>query len=168
MFLRGINVGSIKIPMADLRTCLENTGLQGVRTVLQTGNVIFRSDQSIDELKPLVENALRQRFNYDANVLIYPAPLIRSVISKYPFPAEKDYHRYVIFCDSAETIEELMSKKKETGTEIALGEHVIYWKVRSGDTLKTPFSLVLAKPRYKALTTNRNLNTLEKMLALGS
>ena len=168
MFLRGINVGTIKIPMAELRTCLENAGLQGVRTVIQTGNVIFRSDQSIDVVKPFVQNAIRQRFNYDANVLIYPVPVIRTVVNEYPFPAHQDYHRYAIFCDSAETIEELMSQKEVTGAEIARGKHVVYWKVRSGDTLKTPFSLVLGKPRYKAVTTNRNLNTLEKMLALSS
>jgi uncharacterized protein (DUF1697 family) len=45
-FLRGINVGGRIIKMADLRICLEKAGFGDVKTILQTGNVIFESDIS--------------------------------------------------------------------------------------------------------------------------
>lgn len=48
MFLRGINVGGTTVPMADLRACLAGLGLQDVRTVLQTGNVVFSSEGPAD------------------------------------------------------------------------------------------------------------------------
>ena len=46
-FLRGINVGKInRVKMEDLRAMCESLGLEGVRTHLQTGNVIFESHQT--------------------------------------------------------------------------------------------------------------------------
>src|SRR3546814_15546585 len=44
--LRGINVGGRnKVSMADLRAALEDDGLQSVRTYIQSGNVLFESDE---------------------------------------------------------------------------------------------------------------------------
>ena len=43
-FLRGINVGRAKrIAMADLRVLLEGLGYTGVRSVLNSGNVVFEA-----------------------------------------------------------------------------------------------------------------------------
>jgi uncharacterized protein (DUF1697 family) len=39
-FLRGINVGNIRIKMADLKAMFEGLGFQEVKTYLQTGNVV--------------------------------------------------------------------------------------------------------------------------------
>ena len=39
--LRAVNVGGIKVPMADLRLLLEGLGLRNVRTYLQSGNTVF-------------------------------------------------------------------------------------------------------------------------------
>ena len=46
-FLRGINVGGHKkIKMSDLRQFYESLGLGDVRTILQSGNVVFRTDET--------------------------------------------------------------------------------------------------------------------------
>ena len=42
--LRGINVGGRTIKMADLGRCFADLGFENVKTVLQTGNVLFRAD----------------------------------------------------------------------------------------------------------------------------
>ncbi|WP_394993096.1 DUF1697 domain-containing protein [Emticicia sp.] len=49
-FLRGINVGNIRIKMPDLKTAFEKMGFQNVATYLQTGNVVFDSEKSITEI----------------------------------------------------------------------------------------------------------------------
>ncbi|MCI0649682.1 MAG: DUF1697 domain-containing protein, partial [Chloroflexi bacterium] len=44
--LRGINVGGHhKLPMKALQALLENLGLQNVKTYLQSGNVVFQSQE---------------------------------------------------------------------------------------------------------------------------
>ena len=42
--LRGVNVGRAKrVPMADWRALLEELGCEGVRTILNSGNAVFRA-----------------------------------------------------------------------------------------------------------------------------
>ena len=49
-FLRGINIsGKNKIPMAELKACFEELGFLEVRTYLNSGNVIFSSDEDYKE-----------------------------------------------------------------------------------------------------------------------
>ncbi len=44
--LRGVNVGGKqKVPMADLRTAFVDLGFAEVRTLLNSGNVVFRTDR---------------------------------------------------------------------------------------------------------------------------
>ncbi len=46
-FLRAINVGGTTIiKMSDLKRMFESFGLENVETYIQTGNVIFESDES--------------------------------------------------------------------------------------------------------------------------
>jgi uncharacterized protein (DUF1697 family) len=41
--LRAVNVGGVKVSMADLKTLLIDLGFEGVRTLLNSGNAVFRS-----------------------------------------------------------------------------------------------------------------------------
>lgn len=44
--LRGINVGGKnKIPMSELKTVFTNLGFESVETYINSGNVLFYSDQ---------------------------------------------------------------------------------------------------------------------------
>ena len=45
--LRGINVGGKNVIAKDaLRRCFEEIGLSSVRTYIQSGNILFRSDRT--------------------------------------------------------------------------------------------------------------------------
>ena len=45
-FLRGVNIsGKNKVPMAELKKCFEKLGFGEVKTYLNSGNVIFSSDE---------------------------------------------------------------------------------------------------------------------------
>ena len=64
--LRGINVGGHKkVPMAELRELLTNTGLLCVRTYIQSGNIVFESAfKNCDQLENLIAEAIRKGFGY--------------------------------------------------------------------------------------------------------
>ena len=52
--LRGINIsGKIKVPMAELKTGFEKLAFEEVKTYLNSGNVIFSSDE--DDTKKLTK-----------------------------------------------------------------------------------------------------------------
>lgn len=70
--LRGINVGGKNIiAKDDLRRCFEDMGFTSVRTYIQSGNVLFRSDQtSIKQQTTAIEAGLSDRFSYEGQAVV--------------------------------------------------------------------------------------------------
>lgn len=168
MFLRGVNVGGIRVPMADLKVCLSQLSLARVKTYLQTGNVTFESEKTAAVLKPAIEKALGECFSYQAFVHILPLAALSALLAHCPFQNDPGSHRYVVFCDSEEVVRELAARRRDLDfhiEDISAGDGVIYWRVPIGSSTDTAFSKVIAQPKYKPLITNRNFNTLKKMLS---
>lgn len=166
-FLRGINVGNIRIKMADLKEAFEVMGMRSVQTILQSGNVVFEHDDPPEALKATLEAGLSERFRYAAFVQVYPADILPDIIAAYPFPRDEAYHAYVIFVETPAAFEELRTFAASIGNEAAqiqFGKQVIYWQVLKGNSTDTPLAKILAKVKYKSTTTVRNIQTIEKML----
>ncbi len=166
LFLRGINVGPIKVPMAELRDCLSSMGLEDVATFLQTGNVLFNSRQTAQVLKPALEAELGRRFAYQAFVILRPASSVAEIADACPFEPDDGRHRYAVICTDQAAADELCGHADELDAaveQIACGDAVVYWGVPKGSTVDSRFGKLIGKPKYKATTTNRNLNTLVKM-----
>lgn len=163
-FLRGINVGNIRIKMPDLQNAFHSMGFENAETFLQTGNVVFESEKSISEIKVTLEKGLSETFHYQAFVLLYEFTALADIIRKYPFEKDENNHAYVIFVEGEIILKELMAIADGIEEEIAEGNTVLYWKVPKGESLTTPFAKITAKAKYKSTTTVRNINTLEKML----
>ncbi|MCF8245451.1 MAG: DUF1697 domain-containing protein [Saprospiraceae bacterium] len=166
-FLRGINVGKIRIKMTDLKSAFENMGCQDVKTYLQTGNVVFLSDKTMSDLKSQLEKGLSEAFKYEAYVLLYDFNILSDIIEKYPMERDETHHAYVVFIDKIAVFEELKTLAAGIGDAsnyLKFGDNILYWKVLIGQSLDTPFSKILAKAKYKSSVTVRNLNTLEKMV----
>nr|MBP6411394.1 DUF1697 domain-containing protein [Pseudarcicella sp.] len=106
-FLRGINVGNIRINMDDLKQLLEKEGFTGVKTFLQTGNVSFKSEKTAPELKEILEKKLSTRFEYEAYIQILPFTQLNEIISSYPFIKNESEHCYIVFTQKKSTITEL-------------------------------------------------------------
>jgi uncharacterized protein (DUF1697 family) len=164
-FLRGINVGGRIVKMADLKVCLEKGGLKNVKTILQTGNVVFESDQNEAQLKSLIEQTLTKTFSYPAKVQVLSIDNLNKTIKAYPFKAKEGYHSYVIFIENGLEKDLAQEKSGLEGSleQVAAGQGVVYWQVERGQTLKSTFGKILSKSKYKELNTNRNLNTLQKI-----
>ena len=76
--LRGVNVGGITIRSADLRELFAGLGFDNVRTYLASGNVRFTSDAAERaELKAMTEQALTERFGYEAGIVLRAGVLKR-------------------------------------------------------------------------------------------
>ena len=166
-FLRGINVGNIRIKMPDLKAAFETLGFRNVKTYLQTGNVVFESDKTLSEIKPVLEKKLSETFDYKAYVLLYEFDVLPEIIAHYPMERVEMHHAYVVFIDNTAVFEDLKTLAQGVGEEsdsIKAGNQVLYWKVKQGESLDTPFAKILAKAKYKSCATVRNINTLEKMI----
>lgn len=164
--LRGINAGRI-IKMAELKACFELMNLRDVKTVLQSGNVIFASsEKDPTKLKQKIESGLASTFNYPAKVWILSADELGEIINANPFAdASPDYHQYVIFFENDLAKAFAAEPVAPSDEAIQLGRGVVYWKVPKGQTLKSPRGKLAGKTKYRASTT-RNINTLRKLHAL--
>lgn len=163
-FLRGINVGNIRIKMPDLKNAFQDMGFQNAVTFLQTGNVVFDSEKNMSEIKAILEKGLSETFHYQAFVLLYEFDSLSEIVAKYPFEKDENSHAYVVFVESQSIFEELTAISSDMDEKIAAGNTVLYWKVTKGESTDTVFSKILAKAKYKSNTTVRNINTLAKML----
>jgi uncharacterized protein (DUF1697 family) len=87
VLLRGVMpTGRNKVPMAPLREALGAAGLHGVRTWIQSGNVLARSRRSQGSLERLVHEVIRDRFGGDVAVLARPVDFFREAVARNPFP----------------------------------------------------------------------------------
>lgn len=164
IFLRGVNVGGIKVPSADLRMILAGLGLDDVKTYVASGNVTCASDLTASELKSTVEKALSTRFSYDAKVLVFAHDELAEIVAGYPFDHDDNHHRYAVLCDSAATAKELAAATVGDMEKVSAHGRTVYWRCPKGSTLDTPYSKFSSAKRFREVTTTRNLNTVEKML----
>ncbi len=74
--------------MAELRQSLEEAGLHEVVTYIQSGNIIFRSDENEGFLGKLIEGTLQTDFNLAVPVVIRTVEEIKGVRERCPFTKE--------------------------------------------------------------------------------
>jgi len=173
VLFRGINVGGKnKIPMAELRACLEELGCKNVVTYIQSGNVVLDSSLGAEELRKKIESILPMQFelgNSIVKVLILTHIEIQKVIDDRPngFGDEPDkYHSDVIFLmDISVNVAIKVFRPKEGVDKIWPGKGVIYSQRLSAMRTKSRLSSIMASPLYKSMTI-RNWNTTRKLLEL--
>ena len=166
--LRGINVGGRVIHMTELRALFSDLGFGGVTTVLQTGNVIFRSEDPLESLMQTIEVGLRERFGYAIHVWEFRLEELRGIVATSPFDgSDSRVHSYVVFFERG-LERELLAEARDVDNDferLELGNGVIYWQVPKGSTLRSGFAKYLTSARYRDFHTNRNINTLPKIIA---
>jgi uncharacterized protein (DUF1697 family) len=170
VLLRGVNVGGVKVKMAELREALEAAGFASVKTILASGNVLVQSDLSAAKVKALCEQVLTDTFGYEAWVIVLQLDALAEIVDGYPFDPEREgWQPYVIFSSDGTSTKELT--KEADGTDPAVEQvqagkhHVLYWEVERGQTLHSHIGKTSSRARYKSTTTTRNLRTLQKLLA---
>jgi uncharacterized protein (DUF1697 family) len=80
--LRGINVGRAKrVSMADLRALFEDLGYGDVRTLLNSGNVVFSGPGAAPGAATRIEAALAQRLGVSARVTVLTAAELATIVA---------------------------------------------------------------------------------------
>ena len=88
--LRGINVGGKnKITMTELKRMFESIGLSRIETYIQSGNVIFESNEKEDTLRKKIEYEIETKFGFSAVVVLRTAAELEQIIWDCPFSEEE-------------------------------------------------------------------------------
>jgi uncharacterized protein (DUF1697 family) len=90
--LRGINVGGhAKIKMDALRKLYVSLKLQNPQTYIQSGNVIFKTDErNLDLIAKRIQQAIEKKFACRPEIILRTADELRAVIAKNPFAKRAD------------------------------------------------------------------------------
>ena len=177
--LRGVNVGGRTIKSAELAEVFRGLGYDAVKPVLASGNVVFEAQGEASALRSDIEHALTETFGYDAKVHVLDTDALAAIVDAYPFAQRDGWHRYVVFfigvtsgqrpnerpAELDAVAHDLLHRELDPKLEqLADGGSVVYWTVERGHTLDSIVGKRVGSGRDKALTTNRNLNTLRKLL----
>lgn len=172
--LRGINVGGHKpVAMSDLRSMLTELGFVDVRSLLQSGNLVFRSaTRSAADLELLLEAETARRLGIRTDFLVRNAAEWGSIVARNPFrdEAERDpSHLLVLVLKSAPTAKHVQALQAAiTGPEFvrAVGRHAyVFYPAGIGRSRVTNR---LIEDKLATRGTGRNWNTVLKLAALAN
>lgn len=168
--LRGINVGGKNlIKMAELKACFEALGFKDVRTYIQSGNVLFSTDESGQvRLTSQIEDALSITFNYSARVVVRSADEMKAIVTDAPkeFGSDPATYRYdVIFLKEPLTSAEAMQTitTKEGVDQAFAGNGVLYFSRLISKVTQSHVSRIASMPIYQSMTI-RNWNTTTRLV----
>ncbi len=168
--LRGINVGKAKrVAMADLRALVADLGFTGVKTLLNSGNVVYTAtDTAPGDAAARIEEALRARTGVSSRVTVLTAAEVAEALDANPFPGGADEaSRFLvaILRDPADAARlEPMAKEDWGSDQFAVGRRVAYLWCRGG-ILESRLPEALQRALGDA-ATSRNLATMQKLRAL--
>jgi uncharacterized protein (DUF1697 family) len=170
--LRGINVGGHKpVAMAELRKFLEALGLAEVGTLLQSGNVIFKSRLAdAATVEAMLEKKTANHFGHAIDYFVRDAEAWRKMIAANPFRKEAGddpSHLLVMFTKAAPTSEVTKTLKAAIeGREYfrAVGRDVFFVYPDGIGTSRLTGSMIEKKLGTRG--TARNWNTVQKIAAL--
>ncbi|MCC6412532.1 MAG: DUF1697 domain-containing protein [Saprospiraceae bacterium] len=109
--LRGINVsGQKKVVMTELKKLFEELGFLNVATYIQSGNVVFNSESTENELVATLEKAIEARFGFFVPVMVRSGEDMKKIAASHPFDGAAEDRIHVTFLEKepeAERVEAL-------------------------------------------------------------
>jgi len=173
--LRGINVGGNRIiKMAELKNVLEALGLKVVKTYIQSGNVLFRSDETVERIQVKIEKEITRVWGFDVPVVLRSAGEWEQLMRDCPFSDEEIkvaeqasgkeslYISFMAIAPSPEKVQSLKPYESDNETYHVIGREVYLLFRDSISHSKLATNL----HRLDAHSTVRNSKTVNKLLAL--
>lgn len=158
--LRGINVGKAKrIPMAELRALLSDLGYEGVATLLNSGNVVFRSTGgSPAKHAGRIANAIATTLRLDVPVIVKSASELDAIVSDNPLAAAAaDHSRLIVaFVQESRSLAALQAIEALVAPpdRWVIGPHAAYLHCPAGILASKAGEALLGKAGKSATTRN--------------
>jgi uncharacterized protein (DUF1697 family) len=158
--LRGVNLlGKSTLKMCDLKAIADDLGLQGARTHIASGNLLFASDKPEEKLRSMLQKELHKHMGKQVSVMFRTAGEIEAVVKANPFADQAGNSVQVFFLNEAPP-EDLLStvRNRAEDERIAAGPREVF--VAYGER-----GIGRSRLRIPAADagTARNMNTVAKL-----
>lgn len=167
--LRAINLAGHKpIAMAVLRDFVSRLGCSEVRTLLQTGNIVFRAEtRSPNDLETLLENRANAQLGLDTDFFVRTASDWKILVERNPFPdeAKRNPSRLVVmFLKDAPNSKSLAALRATIrGPEIVGVEGKQAYVVYPAGIGRSRLTTAAIEAKLGTRSTGRNWNTILKV-----
>ena len=169
--LRGVNLGKRRMKMDALRALYESLGMHDVQTLVQSGNVVFRTERKdLAALAGKIEAAIEREFGFYSDVILRASSEMRDVIGRNPLAkrSELEPGKFLVWFLLSDPGTEIREKVRAIKTELE--------ELRiEGREAYIYFANGMARPKMKWAAiekvlairgTGRNWNTVRKLLAM--
>ena len=155
--------------MADLRALFEKLGLTDVRTLLNSGNVVFTAPPakgiSAGSLQEQIESAIAKKLGVSANVVVLRAAEVEAMVGENPLPQGLERpSRYLVAvlrrAEEAGKLDELLDRDWAPDALAVRGRAAYMWCPEG--FLDSPLSAAVARALRDQVTT-RNWTTMTKL-----
>ena len=156
--LRAVNVGGTgKLPMTTLAQMCVTASFERVKTYIASGNVVFRSGGSEDEVRSALEDQLRTFAGKSVGVIVRTAVEVADTLARNPFLNSPGNRVMALFLDGALPVDPLDGVTGIKDEQVRLGKRelfVLYPDGMANTRLRIP---------SEKRGTARNMNTIAKL-----
>ena len=170
--LKGVNVGGHRpIAMADLRAFLTALGFTDARSLLQSGNLVFRGGaRTGTPLERLLETEAERRLALQTDFFVRTAAEWKAMVARNPFPAEAERdpgHLLVMFLKDAPAAGSVRALQAAiVGREVVRADGREAYIVFPDGVGRSRLTTAVIARHLGTRCTGRNWNTVLKLAAL--
>lgn len=166
-FLRAVNLGKRRVPMARLVEVCRDLGHGSPWTFVNSGNVVFEAPGGRTSLENALENALEKEFGFECTTFVRTAAQLRTALTLAPFTVASGDTYFVTFLKakpSGADAHALEALSNDFETLVVDGSQV-HWRMHGKSTdsrlVKRDWERILGVNT----STSRNMTMLTKLLA---
>jgi len=171
--LRAVNVGGKnKLPMARLTEFFIEAGCTGVRTYIQSGNVLFTARPQLARTIPgTISAMIETRLGFVAPVVLRSRQQLAQVIDQNPYrkAGSAEDSLFVVYLGNPPTEDLLrgLDPNRSPGDEYLVHGGEVYLKL-GGSAADTRLTTAYFDSRLKTVSTCRNWRTILKLFEMMS
>jgi uncharacterized protein (DUF1697 family) len=170
IFLRGVTPsGKNRVPMAELRAALGDSGLLDVRTYIQSGNVIAKSDLDHSSLQSLVHDVIAREIGADISIVARTHDQLNRIMKGNPFPsnaASRTYFSLLTAAPAAQQAEDLVRLDFSPDCVRLVGDTI--YTLYATKYSDSKFNNNFFERKLKIVATTRNFNTMSRCVELSA
>jgi uncharacterized protein (DUF1697 family) len=170
--MRGMNLGPHnRVKMVELCALYEKLKLRDAQSYVQSGNVIFRTEEKdLGALAKRIEAEIEKRFGFRTPVILRTTAELREAIAKNPFAKRREIEPsklLVTFLDRepGKEIREQVLKMETAPEELRMDGREVYIYFPNG-MARPKMKWAAVERVLKTQWTGRNWNSVQKILAM--
>ncbi|MEU5780418.1 DUF1697 domain-containing protein [Micromonospora lupini] len=171
--LRGVNVGTTRLAMADLRRIVTDLGHDDAKTYLQSGNVAFGSTvRDAEKLAAGIERALADELGLTVPVLVRSGRELAAVVGGNPYAEVEDEPTRLLVAFLAtppkKTVVDALAVPGGENVSFTVSGREVFLHFPDGGYGRSKFTNAYLEKKLAVVATTRNWKSVRALAELAA